>query len=150
MLQRLEHHCFGFGQREGFVEFVLQLCLRAFGAGADGFGVVAVEGSGGFGVVSVFGGGGRLVGRVGVGEGVEGVGEDVQLRSFLVDPSNQERYSEWPAHDTLLALGALAKPQRQIANRLCAALDPQRFVVVESVVLALDAGVLDHRAGVGL
>lgn len=35
------------------MEFVLQFCLCAFGAGANGFGVVAVEGSGGFGVVSV-------------------------------------------------------------------------------------------------
>lgn len=35
------------------MEFVLEFCLRAFGAGADGFGVVAVKGAGGFSVVSV-------------------------------------------------------------------------------------------------
>ena len=34
------------------MEFVLEFGLGAFGAGPDGFGVVAVEGTGGFGVVS--------------------------------------------------------------------------------------------------
>lgn len=35
------------------MEFVLEFCLGAFGAGADRFGVVAVEGARGFGVVSL-------------------------------------------------------------------------------------------------
>ena len=35
------------------MEFVLELGLGAFGAGADGFGVVAVECTRGFGVVSI-------------------------------------------------------------------------------------------------
>ena len=45
LLQRLEHQRLGLGQGQGFVEFVLQLGLGAFGAGPNGFGVVAVEGA---------------------------------------------------------------------------------------------------------
>lgn len=53
LLQRLQDQRLRFLQRERLVEFVLQFRLCAFGAGTDGFGVVAVEGAGGFGVVSV-------------------------------------------------------------------------------------------------
>jgi hypothetical protein len=63
---------------------------------------------------------------------------------------NQKRDAKRPAHDSVLALGSLTKPQRQVANSLRAAFNSQRLVVVESVVLALDSRVLDHTAGVGL
>jgi hypothetical protein len=75
---------------------------------------------------------------------------NLQTRTILIIPSNQKRNTKWPTHNTLLTLGALAKPQRQIAYRLRAALDTQRLVVVEGVVLRLDARMLDHAAGVGL
>jgi hypothetical protein len=52
LLQRLEHQLLCLLQGQRTVVFGLELGLRAFGAGADGFGVVAVEGAGGFGVVS--------------------------------------------------------------------------------------------------
>lgn len=45
LLEGLEHELFGLGQGEGFVVGGLQFGLGAFGAGADGFGVVAVEGA---------------------------------------------------------------------------------------------------------
>ena len=128
------------------MEFVLQLGLGAFGAGTDGFGIVAVEGAGGFGVVSVRGE--RVVSKriCPLGEG----GDPIQLRPVLVNPSNEQGHAKRPTHNALLALGALTEPQRQVANRLRAALNPQRLVVVESVILALDAGVLDHGAGISL
>lgn len=75
---------------------------------------------------------------------------NIQTRSVLIVPRNQQRHSEWSTHDALLALGTLSKPQRQIAYRLCTALDPKGLRVVESVVLALHARVLDHAAGIGL
>jgi hypothetical protein len=75
---------------------------------------------------------------------------DVQTRTVLIITRNQQRHAKWSTHDALLALCALAKPQRQVAYRLRAALDAQRLVVVEGVVLALDARVLDHAAGIGL
>ena len=43
LLERLERKHLGLGQRERLVEFVLEFGLGALGAGADGFGVVAVE-----------------------------------------------------------------------------------------------------------
>ena len=45
LLQRLQNKNFGFGEGKGLVEFILELGLGAFGTGADGFGVVAVEGT---------------------------------------------------------------------------------------------------------
>ena len=75
---------------------------------------------------------------------------DSQLRPPLIEARNQQRDAKRPAHDTLLALGALAEAQGQVADGLRAALHPQRLVVVEGMVLALDAGVLDHRARVRL
>ena len=52
LLQRLQRQRLGLGQGQGLVEFVLQLGLGALGAGADGLGVVAVEGPRRLGVVS--------------------------------------------------------------------------------------------------
>jgi hypothetical protein len=75
---------------------------------------------------------------------------DIQTRPILIIARNQQRNAERPTHDALLALSTLTKPQRQIAYRLCAALDPKRLCIVEGVVLALDAGVLDHASCVGL
>ena len=48
---------------------------------------------------------------------------DVQTRPVLVVARNQQRDTERPAHNTLLALGTLTEPQRQIAYGLGAALD---------------------------
>jgi hypothetical protein len=75
---------------------------------------------------------------------------NVQTRPVLIITRNQQRHAKRPTHDALLALGTLTKPQRQVAYRLRAALDAQRLIVVEGVVLALDARVLDHAAGIGL
>lgn len=73
-----------------------------------------------------------------------------QLRAILIVTRNQERHTKRPAHDALLAIRALTEAQRQIADGLGAALDAEGLVVVEEVALTLDAGVLDHGAGVGL
>jgi hypothetical protein len=75
---------------------------------------------------------------------------NVQTRPILIISRNQQRHAKRPTHNALLALCALAKPQGQIAYRLRAALDAERLVVVEGVVLALDARVLDHAPCVGL
>lgn len=103
---------------------VLQLGLGALAAGADGLGVVAVEGAAGLGVV--------------------------ELGAVLVVAGDEEGDAEGAAHDALLAVGALAEAQGEVADGLGAALDAQVLVVVERVALALDARVLDHAAGVGL
>lgn len=106
------------------VVFILQFCLCALASGADGLGVVAIEGTAGFGVV--------------------------ELGAVLVVASDQKGDTEGTAHDALLAIGALAEAQGEVADGLGAALDAQVLVVVEIVALALDAGVLDHAASVGL
>lgn len=54
LLQCLEDEDFRFGKGEGLVEFVLELGLGALGSGANGFGIVAVEGTGGFCVVAMY------------------------------------------------------------------------------------------------
>lgn len=53
LLQRLEHQNLGLGKGKRLVEFVLELGLCALGTGADGFGIVAVEGTGWLCVVAV-------------------------------------------------------------------------------------------------
>jgi len=73
-----------------------------------------------------------------------------KLRPILINTRNQQSNAKRPAHDAILAIGALAETQGEITNGLGARLDAQRLVVVEGVGLALDAGVLDHGAGVGL
>jgi len=75
---------------------------------------------------------------------------NIQTRAILIVSRNQQRHTEWPTHNALLALSTLAEPQRQVAYRLRAALDSQRLVVVESVVLALDTRMLDHASCIGL
>ncbi|KAI4139783.1 MAG: hypothetical protein L6R39_006117, partial [Caloplaca ligustica] len=75
---------------------------------------------------------------------------DIQLRPILIDPGDQQRHPKRPTHYTLLPLRPLAKPYRQIANTLRAALDSQRLVVMEGMALAFNAGVLDHGARVSL
>lgn len=103
---------------------VLQLRLRTLTAAPDCLRIVPVESTRGLGMV--------------------------QARAVLVVAGNQQRDAEGPAHDTLLAVGGLAETQGQVADGLGAGLDAQGLVVVEGVALALDAGVLDHAAGVGL
>ena len=104
--------------------FVLQLCLCTLRPRADGLCVVAVKGTAGLSVE--------------------------QLGPVLVVAGNEQGDAKGPAHDGLLPLGALAKAQGQVADGLGAALDAEGLVVVEGVALALDTGVLDHGAGIGL
>lgn len=63
---------------------------------------------------------------------------------------DQQGHAKGPAHDAVLAVGGLAKAQGQVADGLRAALHAERLGVVERVALALDAGMLDHTAGIGL
>lgn len=51
-------------------------------------------------------------------------------------------------HQSLVLFYTLSKPKRQIANSLSAALNPDRLVVCERVVLARHPGVVDHRPGI--
>lgn len=74
----------------------------------------------------------------------------VQTGTILIVASDQQRDTKGSAHDALLAISRLAKPQCQIADGLGAGLDAQGLVVVERVALTLDTGVLDHAAGIGL
>ena len=104
--------------------FILQLGLRTLASGSNGLRVVAVEGTAGLGVV--------------------------ELGAVLVVAGDEQGDAEGAGHDALLAVGALAEAQGQVADGLGAALDAQGLVVVEGVALGLDAGVLDHAAGVGL
>jgi hypothetical protein len=75
---------------------------------------------------------------------------DVQARAFVVVAGDEQGDAKRPAHDALLAVGALAEAQREVTDGLGAALDGQGLVVVEGVVLALQARVLNHAPGVGL
>jgi hypothetical protein len=74
----------------------------------------------------------------------------IELWSILVKSGNQKCNAKRPTHDALLAIRTLAEPQRQIADGLRTALDSQRLIVVEGVVLGLYTGVLDHGARIGL
>lgn len=103
---------------------VLQLGLGALAAASDGLGVIAVKGAAGLGVV--------------------------ERGPVLVVAGDEQGDAKGAAHDALLAIGALAEAQGQVANGLGAALDAQALGEVEGVRLALDARVLDHAAGVGL
>lgn len=103
---------------------ILQLRLRTLTSTSNRLGVVAVE----------------RAGRLSM----------VQRRTILVVSRNQQRHTKRTAHDALLAVGALAEAQGQVADGLGAALDSQVLVEVEGVRLALDAGVLDHRPRVRL
>lgn len=103
---------------------ILQLGLGTLASRANSFGVVSVEGATRLSVV--------------------------ELRAVFVVAGDEEGDAEGSAHDALLAIGALAETEGQVADGLGAALDAQVFVVVERMALALDAGVLDHAAGVGL
>jgi hypothetical protein len=142
LLQRLEREHFGLRQGKRLVELVLQLCLCALGAGTDGFGVVAVECARGLGVVSIS--------RLAPQYSRFVIMCDIQTRPILIVARNQQRNTKRPAHDALFTLSTLTKPQRQITYRRCAALDPKRLRIVEGVILALDAGVLDHASCIGL
>lgn len=73
-----------------------------------------------------------------------------QLRAGFIIAGNEEGNAEGPAHDGLLAVGALTEAKREIADGLGAALDAERLIVVEGMALALNTGVLDHGASVGL
>lgn len=84
------------------------------------------------------------------GKGRKGKEKNSQLRTILIEAGDQQGDAKGSAHDTLLALGALAEAQGEVADGLGAALDAEGLVVVEGVVLALDAGVLDHGARVRL
>lgn len=103
---------------------ILQLSLGALTAGPDGLGIVAVEGAGGLGMI--------------------------ERGAVLVVAGDEQGDAEGAAHDALLAVGTLAKPQRQVADGLRAALHPQVLHVVESVALALHPRVLHHAARVRL
>lgn len=74
----------------------------------------------------------------------------VELGAILVIASDEKGDAEGATHDALLAIGALAEAEGQVAYGLGAALDTQILVVVEGVRLALDAGMLDHAARVCL
>jgi hypothetical protein len=73
-----------------------------------------------------------------------------QLRPIFIKSSNQEGNAKRPTHDGLFTLGTFTETQRQVANGLRSALYAEGLIVVESVALALDTGVLDHGARIGL
>lgn len=104
--------------------FVLQFRLGTLGTRSNSFGIVLIEGTAGLSME--------------------------QLGAVLVEAGDQERDAKGPAHDGLLAVGALAEAQGEVTDGLGGALHAEGLVVVEGVALALDAGVLDHGAGVGL
>lgn len=106
------------------VIFVLQLGLRALATAPYSLGIVPVESTAGLGMV--------------------------QARAVLVVTGDQQRHAKGTAHLGLAAVGALAEAQGQVADGLRAALDAEGLGVVEGVRLALDAGVLDHAASIGL
>lgn len=69
---------------------------------------------------------------------------------IIVPPSNQKCNTKRSRHDRFLPLGTLTEPQGQVAYRLCTTLNTKLLVVIESVVLRLDPGVLNHAAGIRL
>lgn len=74
----------------------------------------------------------------------------VQRRTILIITCDQQGDAEGTAHDAGFAVGRLAEAEGQVADGLGAGLDAELLVVVEGVGLAFHAGVLDHRAGIGL
>lgn len=106
------------------VVLVLELSLGTFRARADSLGVVTVKGTTGLSVE--------------------------QLRTILVEASNEQSNAERSTHDSLLSISTLTESQGEIADGLGAALNAERLVVVEGVGLAFDSGVFDHGAGIGL
>jgi hypothetical protein len=103
---------------------VLQLGLRTFASASDRLRIISVKGTTGLCMV--------------------------QLGTILVITGNQQCHAKRSAHDTLLAVRTLTKPQCQITDSLRAALDPEGLGEVEGVRLRFDTGVLDHAASVGL
>lgn len=103
---------------------VLQLSLCALRSRANGLGIVPVESTAGLGVK--------------------------QLRAILIISSNEQSDTKGSAHDGLLSIGTLTEAQGEVTDGLGGALDAEGLVVVEGVALALDAGMLDHGAGIGL
>lgn len=73
-----------------------------------------------------------------------------QLRAIFIEAGNEEGNAKRSAHDGFLTISTFTETQGQVANGLGGALDAEGLVVVEGVTLALDAGVLNHGAGVGL
>jgi hypothetical protein len=129
------------------VEFVLELGLGTFGSGTDSFGVVAVESTRWLGMVA------STCQQLFPGPAASRSSWcvlNVQARPIFVIPRNQQCHTERSAHDALFSFCTLSESQRKIAYRLRAALDPQRLRIVESMILALYARVLDHAAGIGL
>jgi hypothetical protein len=74
----------------------------------------------------------------------------LQTRTILIIPSNQQRHTKRPTHDSLLTIRPLTKPQRQITNGLRATLYAQRLIVMKGMVLALNTTMFDHTTGIGL
>lgn len=106
------------------VILVLQLGLRTLRAGPNSLGIVPVKRTARFGVV--------------------------ELGPVLVVAGDEKGDAEGAAHDGLLAVGALAEAQGEVADGLGGRLDAEGLGIVEGVGLRLDAGVLDHGPRVGL
>lgn len=104
--------------------FILQLGLCALGARANSLGVITVESATWLSVE--------------------------QLGAIFIVSGDEQGDAERSTHDSLLAVGTLAKAQGKITDGLRAALDAERLVVVEVVGLALDTGVFNHRTSVRL
>lgn len=103
---------------------VLQLRLGTLGARANSLGIIPVKGTAGLSME--------------------------QLGAVLIVAGDEEGNAKGSAHDGLLAVSTLAESKGEVTDGLGGALDAEGLVVVEGVALALDAGVLDHGAGVGL
>lgn len=73
-----------------------------------------------------------------------------QLWPILIVARNEQRNAERPAHHALFSIRTLTKSQSEIANGLCTALNTERLGKVESMVLALDPGVFNHRSRICL
>ncbi len=159
------------------MKFVLELGLSPLRAGSNRFGIVAVECPRGLGVVAaIFGNCLLLVGlaiyfyflqfetRPRKNDAKQALlssaitswivkergGGVVQLWSILINTCYQERNAKRPAHDGFLPIRTLPEPQCQVANSLRTALDPQRLIVVKSMILAFDTSMLHHGPRVRL
>ena len=75
---------------------------------------------------------------------------DIQLRTLLIDSCDQQSNAKWPTHHALFPVCAFSKSQGQITDCLRTALYSQSFIVMEAMVLTLDAGVFNHGASVRL
>ena len=83
------------------------------------------------------------------GSDSDGRGDDIQLRTLLINTGDQQRNTKRPTHHRILVMYTLSEPQGKITNGLSDALNLDLLVVGEGVILRGNSSVIYHGASVG-